>query len=446
MPLESVPDTQLQYYLINFDASGQERKEPDGTLMSDTLVKLLSEEPITDVFIISHGWQGDIPAARKQYNRWIKAMAANEADIAKMRQIRPGYRSLLIGLHWPSLPWGNEDLADSDTSDADDMHLTKEGFIERYAKRIADTPLARKALSFIFDAAEEEDDPRNLTDETLQAYEDLNSEAGLGSAGEAGAPGTDREPFDPASIYAKTKAKEKDYSESHFSLSKLLSPLRALSYWKMKERARQMGETGGTKLLHAFQTTAADDVRFHLVGHSFGCIVVSSTLAGPQGDGPLVRPVNSLSLIQGAVSLWSYCAEIPVVSDKRPGYFHTILGQGRVNGPIITTRAEKDTAVGRLYPLASGIARSDPNFADFNKQPRYGAIGAFGARGGGLDTESIDMLPTDGVYGFAAGKIYNLEASKYIAKIPPDAGLGGSHSAIDEPEVAHAVWSAAMGK
>ncbi|MBD1853163.1 hypothetical protein H6F87_24785 [Cyanobacteria bacterium FACHB-502] len=446
MPLEQVPDTPLQYYLINFDASGQERNEPDGTKMSQTLLEVLAQELISDVFIISHGWLGDIPAARRQYNKWIQAMAANTADIEALKQVRPNFKPLLIGLHWPSLPWGNEDLADNGASTADDAesNLSREGLIERYAKRIADTPIAKKALGIIFDSGEDEDNPEKLPPEIIQAYADLNGEAGLGSAGEAGAPGEDREPFDPAAIYTKTTTEDKDYSPSHFSLNRLLSPLRSLSYWKMKERARQIGETGGAQLLQSLQSATSEAVRFHLVGHSFGCIVMSASLAGAKGNGQLVRPVNSLSLIQGAVSLWSYCAEIPVVSEKRPGYFHSILADRRVNGPILTTRSEYDTAVGRLYPLASGIARSDPNFADMNEQPRYGAIGAYGALGGGIEAESLKMLPCDQTYAFEVGKIYNLEASKYICKIPPDAGLGGAHSAIDEPEVAHAVWSASL--
>jgi hypothetical protein len=443
MPLEQVPNTSLEYYLINFDASGQERDEPDGMKMSQTVLEVLAQESITDVFIISHGWLGDIPAARSQYNRWIQAMAANTADIEALKQVRPNFKPLLIGLHWPSLPWGNEDLADDGASTADEAesNLSREGLIERYAKRIADTPLARKALNSIFNAAEDNDIPETLHAEVVQAYQNLNSEAGLSSVGEAGAPGEDREPFDPELIYGETTNKE--WSNRHFSLSKLLSPLRSLSYWKMKERARQIGETGGAQLLQSLQSATSEAVRFHLVGHSFGCIVVSSMLAGSKGNGGLVRPVNSLSLIQGAVSLWSYCTEIPVVKDKRPGYFHSILAAQRVNGPILTTRSKHDTAVGRLYPLASSLARSDPNFAE-NDQPRYGAIGAFGAIGGGIEAEFLDMLPCEQAYAFEAGKIYNLDASTYICKIPPDAGLGGAHSAIDEPEVAHAVWSAAL--
>ena len=37
----------------------------------------LASEPYTDVFLISHGWMGDVPAAVGQYDRWIGAMAAS---------------------------------------------------------------------------------------------------------------------------------------------------------------------------------------------------------------------------------------------------------------------------------------------------------------------------------------------------------------------------------
>ena len=51
------------------------------------------------------------------------------------------------------------------------------------------------------------------------------------------------------------------------------------------------------------------------------------------------------------------------------------------------------------------------------------------------------MLEKAGNYGFQAGKIYNLESSRYIAK---GQGLSGAHSDIDGPEVAHAIWQAAL--
>ncbi|MDF5725803.1 MAG: hypothetical protein PUP91_36220 [Rhizonema sp. PD37] len=439
MPKELIADTSLDYYLVNFDALGDERDEPNGTLMSQRLIEMLQTEPISDVFVISHGWLGDIPAARDQYSRWIRAMAANTADIEKLKQVRSNFKPLLIALHWPSLPWGNETLK------AETEEAFVNSIVSEYTEQIADTEPARNALRTIGAEALKDVAPDQLSAQTVQAYKVLNQEAALGSEGEAAAPGNDREPFDPETIYDETEIDEDSvgYDESgDLILSRIFSPLRSLSYWKMKARARQFGEGGGFEFLSKLQQKAAEETRFHLIGHSFGCIVVSGTLAGPKGKGVLPRPVNSLSLIQGALSLWSYCADIPVAKGK-PGYFYPLIAESLVAGPIITTRSEHDSAVGTLYPLASGIVMSDPDFGD--DLPRYGGIGTFGIQGDGLEINDINMLPCDQAYNFEPGKIYNIEASKYIRKIPPNAGLGGAHSSIDEPEVAHAVWSAVIG-
>src|SRR4051812_10630374 len=81
MSVETLPGNDLQYYLISFDAQGQERTDdPDGR-MSERVTTLLRDEPFTDVFLLSHGWRGDVPSARDQYNRWIAAMLASTADL-----------------------------------------------------------------------------------------------------------------------------------------------------------------------------------------------------------------------------------------------------------------------------------------------------------------------------------------------------------------------------
>lgn len=61
----------------------------------------------------------------------------------------------------------------------------------------------------------------------------------------------------------------------------VLAPLYVLSFWKMKDRARRIGETGAHLLLLHLQQ-AAPAARFHCMGHSFGCIVVSAMIAGAQ--------------------------------------------------------------------------------------------------------------------------------------------------------------------
>jgi pimeloyl-ACP methyl ester carboxylesterase len=269
------------------------------------------------------------------------------------------------------------------------------------------------------------------------AYQILDREASLSSAGVA--PGADREPFDSEHAFQNARAEPVDFG--WFNVGGLLSPLRQLSFWKMKDRACRFGETGGFTFLRDLQSTvtAQRDVRFHLIGHSFGCIVVSAILAGPDGHGTLVRPVDSVALLQGALSLWSYCTDIPVTPGQ-PGYFHSIIADQKVKGPIITTQSELDTAVGRFYPLGAGVRRQI-TFAP-GELPKYGGLGTFGVRGLDAAVVDLDMLPVSTAYAFAPGKIYNLESSRFICE---GSGASGAHSDIAKPEVAHAVWGAVRG-
>jgi hypothetical protein len=145
-----------------------------------------------------------------------------------------------------------------------------------------------------------------------------------------------------------------------------------------------------------------------------------------------------MALLQGALSLWSYCADIPV-APGRAGYFHSIVAGRKVTGPIVTTQSEFDFAVGRFYPFGAGVARQ-VSYAP-EAPPKYGAVGEFGAHGPGIEACEMKMLPTSEAYAFEPGKIYNLESSKFICDV--SSGASGAHSDIAKPEVAHAVWSAA---
>jgi hypothetical protein len=440
MPIETVAGAGLTYYLIAFDGAGHERTDdPDGQ-MSRRVGEALEQEPITDVFIFSHGWMGDLPSARGQYQRWIAAMAGRADDIERLRRDRPDFQPLLIGLHWPSLPWGDEALGGSAVSFALDEPPV-EAQVDDYAARLVDTPAARAALTTILTAAQENPDPPALPPDVRDAYATLDRELALGSGGVGAPPGADREPFDAERAYQNAASEAVSFGGLNFRT--LLVPLQQVSFWRMKDRARRFGESGGHALLTDLQRIAgardvrsAPDVRFHLMGHSFGCIVVSAAVAGPDGRGALPRPVNSMALVQGALSHWSYCADIPA-RPGQPGYFRALV-DGRVVGPIITTQSVYDTAVGRFYPLAAG-ARGQISF-DPDDLPTYGALGAYGARGAGVDLVDLDMQPPDAPYDFAPGKVYNLEGSDFIRE---GGGPSGAHSDIIGSAVTHAVWEAA---
>ena len=107
--------------------------------------------------------------------------------------------------------------------------------------------------------------------------------------------------------------------------------------------------------------------------------------------------------------------------------------------PEIVSRSIHDRAVGTLYPWASAVSFSDGSF-DAEDLPLYGAIGRFGIRAI-KEAVFLEMLDESGRYDFKPGGLYNIECSKYICK---GGGLSGAHSDIDGPQVAHALWQAAL--
>jgi hypothetical protein len=190
MTIETIPNANTRYYLLAYDKDGKERQDdPDATqggVLSKCVKQELRDQPVTDVFFISHGWKGDGPAAKDQYTRWIGAMLACADDREKVRQVQPRFRPLLIGLHWPSLPWGDESLDVSAMSFAPGEDPLAP-LVEDAADKIADTERAKQALRTIFAAAMEDISPSTLPPAVVEAYKVVQQEAGLNGEGPAGA-------------------------------------------------------------------------------------------------------------------------------------------------------------------------------------------------------------------------------------------------------------------
>ncbi|HEY6922725.1 MAG TPA: hypothetical protein VI653_04590, partial [Steroidobacteraceae bacterium] len=346
MPVRTIAGTDIAYYLIAFDEHGAERRETDGTLLSETVMSKVGVA--SDVFLISHGWQGDLPAAIEQYDRWVDAMARQTFDLEAIRLRRGRFAPLIIGWHWPSRLWGDETLPASGGGSLLSARGDVDAMVEDCAKQIADTSKARAAIRTVLSAATSME-PVTLTPALNDAYATIFAESGLSNAGVQGAPGTDQDGFDPQAIIADARAARGTgvpglLGSDDDLRSVFLMPLRQLSFWKMKDRARLFGETGAHRMLSSLQQ-AAPSARFHLMGHSFGCIVVSASVAAQP---PLLRPVDSLFLVQGALSLWSYSPDIPYAAGI-PGYFNQIIKRKLVSGPILTTRSIHDTAVRQFY-------------------------------------------------------------------------------------------------
>lgn len=449
MPIRQIAGTKLDYFLIMFDEDGAERPEDDGNMLSAAVRKRLDDGSVsvTDVFVMAHGWMGDATSAAAQFDRWTAAMLSVDEDIVKMNARQQGFTPLVVGLHWPSLPWGIEDASAAGTAVLS-TGGEESAEIAAVASQLADTDRARQAIADIFGYASRAQSAV-LTPAIVDAYAVLFHESQLRVGSLRGRPGSDQEGFDATSIVEQAQEQGRPYTSGQRVLGRggiggaikdaILAPLRQLSFWKMKDRARVFGESGAHALLGDLQA-AAPEAAFHLMGHSFGCIVISAMVAGPDGANasPLVRPVDSLFLVQGALSLWSYATDIPYAPGKR-GYFQRILNDGRVRGPLITTRSTHDSAVGRFYPLG---ARLKGQFLLGEAYPEYGGIGAFGIRGS-AGAQDLVMQTSDFLYAFENGCVYNLDASGVIKN---GDGPAGAHSDIAHPEVAHAFWGAVLTK
>jgi hypothetical protein len=425
MPFQTVPQLDLRYALITFDKDGKERTDdPQGGVFSRAIEEHVKTTQPTHILLFSHGWKGDVPGAIDQYNRWMGAMWKLTADKSSVGE---PFKPLFIGLHWPSLPWGDESIAALAPSFSTGGPAAIDPILAAAVEHFGGGAQVEQALEVIFRAFEADPAARILPEDVVAAYHDLADAIGFKGGESADAP-PDHEgaELDPQ---AAVRAERMASAGEAFGLAStfrngILAGLRQTSVWLMKHRARTIGEQGMHPFVSRLQQLSNADV--HLMGHSFGCIVVSSILGGPGGTGRLTRPVNSAFLVQGAMSLWSFADKVP--DTDKPGYFRHVVGKGAVSGPIVTTQSAKDSAVGTAFPAAMGLV-NEVDFAPTAKLPKFGGIGTWGIQGTTLAEKKPMGSPTT-VYEFKPGRIYNLEGTQFI----PD------HSGIDGPEVAHTLW------
>ena len=223
------------------------------------------------------------------------------------------------------------------------------------------------------------------------------------------------------------------------NLGGLLGPLRQLSYWTMKKRARTIGEGGMHDFLKDLQNaTAGNAARIHLMGHSFGTIVVSGMVGGPDARGALPRPVDSLVLVQGAVSLWCY-ARRHSVRRRRRWLLRPIARRRQGAWP------DRDDAVearrcGR-HALSAGVALqglAQLRAASFPNTARSARSGC----------RACPIVRAASSRCSSAGRPMSSSAARSttsrLAIHRPQGGVSGAHSDIAGPEVAHAIWAAAF--
>jgi hypothetical protein len=195
----------------------------------------------------------------------------------------------------------------------------------------------------------------------------------------------------------------------------------------MKRRAGQVGERLGREVLAPLFTTAGANVpRLHLIGHSFGAKLVTSTVLGG------LRP-ESLVLLLAAFSAFAFAEEVP--GTRGPGFYRRVVTDQLVAGPIVVLRSDHDRALGTLYPAVTWGSQVDRGrgpgrFGHAREVVARSALGAAGARG--LAAPEFDLVGLQRT-GLPSAGVVNIDGSHVVTR---DDWLIGAHRDIYHDEVA----------
>ena len=107
------------------------------------------------------------------------------------------------------------------------------------------------------------------------------------------------------------------------------------------------------------------------------------------------RP-ESLTLLLAAFSAFAFAPAVPGFG--RPGAYHALVAERRVERPIAVLRSDHDRALHRLYRLAAGgaeVARIAAGRSGYRRMVAPCIAGAVGARGVGAPELTLDARRAD---------------------------------------------------
>lgn len=401
----------------------------DGLVHDDNqVVRLLDGlADSTDLLVLAHGWNNDKDEATTLYDTLIRSL-----EVVGLPENGSGSRVAVMRVLWPSKRFALESLipgggaASATTANdaallvaltqleqdpvllgADGSDPTRGDIVERARAQIEDLDTSADArrefvlqIRTLLDPSQAHDDDASREFLDLDPEELFQKFTGevpvLLSTGPGGAAG--------------------NTSGGAAFLGDLLSGAKAAArrianfatYYTMKTRAGAVGHTGVAGVLGRARERHSQ-IPIHLTGHSFGGRLVTATAAAlPPSDAPL-----SLILLQAAFSHNGLAQRFDGLHD---GAFRTVLGERRVNGPVVITHTKNDLAVGVAYPLASRIARDNAAALGDQNDP-YGGMG----RNGAQHTPELDRteqllrkVTPPHQYTFTHGKVYNLQADATI--------------------------------
>jgi len=429
----------MQEFRVEFTKNGQVFDPAE----LNALLKAVPD--LTDLYVVSHGWNNDIAEADKLY----KELLGNIEHVRASGRVKglDGRTFGAVRVYWPSKKFADEQLipgggaASATVQNDAALHVALER-LTLDPERLEHTDVNANAASAVAkamllidkldsDAAaraqflqlmrslvdKQQAEPDDGTDEFLKIdaevlFESLGEGVSAPSAVHAGG---------ATSVGAAAGAAGlKDLIRGAKAAARRIANF--VTYYQMKERAGLVGRLGAHEMLMKIRN-ANHKVRLHLIGHSFGGRLVTAAANSLKPNTAAV----SITLLQAA---YSHNGLAKSFDGKNDGAFRRILSEQRVSGPILITHTKNDQAVGIAYPLASRIARQNASAVGDENDP-YGGMG----RNGALFTPEatkVALGPLGTRYEFTKNAVFNLKADDFIS----------DHSAIRGKEVAWAILHA----
>lgn len=450
------------WYPLSFDSQGNTLRpeqeldgQPDSLL---TTLRTQLDQPITDLWILSYGWNNSIEDGDAFYTSWVDLLRAEIDSEKRQGRISQDYQPLFVGIYWPS-----KILADTTSqpnvppAPADPVARTN--FINAYQPIFApegrqNDPGFARDFGTIYDflsahPVQKPDasalDPFVAILKKYQLQDPHADQPVMNNLADA-----------PASTISQgiTDAFSALSLQSTPVLDILLNFLRVFSFWTMKARAGTIGVNGLGPIINSIKA-ANSSVHIHLVGHSFGAKLVTAAVYAAGGVPPVV---DSLILFQGAFSQFAFSRNVPHVPPSTSGFYTKVIEDGMVTNPLAIIYSTLDLANKDLYPLGMAPILDygmilfdlfDPR--EYHKSSELrGAIGANGIQG--VDDIMLAVtLPWTAVDRGVLDKIrcINLNRTPFVAPAanPNDnltSKLIGAHNDYSEPEIFHGLFEVSL--
>ncbi len=358
---------------------------------------------ITDIVVISHGWNNDISDAHTLYQNFFNAFA----PVPDALRNKGGRTFGVVALFWPSKKFADSDLIPGGAAGLSDPAATRvlaqlDLFSDMFAHDLAvDAKIAHlKSLLPILNISVNAQDDYVSTLASMVPLPRYEADEGLDNARQALSTLPGHVVLkNLATPFASPSAPLPGSGGAAGLLTGITSAAATLgdltTYYTMKDRAGIVGRTGAVGTIRAMRNCRApsNGPKIHLVGHSFGGRLVTAAANALNGNGGAPAEfVDSMTLLEAAYSHngmgknWD--------GNGTDGAFRSVITQVKVKGPIIISHSSHDFPVGTAYPIASRLRGQAGEALIGGPNDIYGGMGRNGAQHTPEIPQDVALAPT----------------------------------------------------